>query len=240
MRAKLSHAWNLTPTEARALQERLAAKLTSGPRPEPLRLVAGADVAYDQTAGLAAGGVVVWDAAAGRVVEQALAVHPIDFPYLSGLLTFREGPALLAALERLESRPEVILFDGQGQAHPRRLGLAAHLGVLLDCPTIGCAKSRLFGQPSEPGLEKGCQAELRHPDGGRIIGRLVRTRTNVKPVYVSPGHKAELDWAVRLVLDLAARYRLPEPIRAAHRLVTKARAAGLRTGMTRSFFEANV
>lgn len=229
MKIRPVHAFNLSPDEALELQRELAGRLRSGPRPEPLRLVAGADAAYPGP-GRAVGAAVVFDLAAGRIVDQAVAEVETGFPYRSGLLTFREAPALLAALARLEVEPDAVVFDGQGQAHPRRLGLAAHLGLFLEKPTIGCAKSRLFGRADQPGPERGSQADLIHPVLGQPIGRVVRTRTGVKPVFVSPGHLAEIDWACRLVLDLAVRYRLPEPLRAAHHLAGR---AGVSRGRSR-------
>ncbi len=217
------HAWNLSPSEAVALQRRLAERLISAPAPQRLNLVAGADAAYDLKANLVIAGVIVWDLVRGRVEDQSLAWSRINFPYVSGLLTFREGPALIKALAELKIEPDVVLFDGQGQAHPRRLGLAAHLGLWLERPTIGCAKSLLFGRFGPLGPERGLGAEIRHPTTGQVIGRALRTRRGVKPVFVSPGQRAELDWSCDLILSLALKFRLPEPLRAAHHLVTRAR-----------------
>jgi len=219
------HSWEIKLDEAACLQRTLARELLPGPAPEPIELVAGADAAYDLQRGRVVAGVVVWDCRAGRVVDQALAARPIRFPYVSGFLTFREGPALAAALEAVSSEPQVVIFDGQGQAHPRQMGLAAHLGLFLQRPTVGCAKSLLFGRPGSLGQERGAWADLVHPAQGRIIGRVLRTRTGVKPVFVSPAHLAGLDWASDLILDLAPKYRLPQPIRAAHRLATEQRSA---------------
>jgi deoxyribonuclease V len=141
---------------------------------------------------------------------------PVSFPYVPGLLAFREGPVVLAALEQLMDRPDVLMFDAQGLAHPRRMGLAAHLGILLDIPAVGCAKSRLCGEHVSPGEGKGAWAALK--DGDEVIGAVVRTRSRVRPVYVSIGHRVDLETAVSLVLSCAPRYRLPEPIRWAHRV----------------------
>jgi deoxyribonuclease V len=141
---------------------------------------------------------------------------PVSFPYVPGLLAFREGPIVLAALERLAERPDVLIFDAQGLAHPRRMGLATHLGILLDVPSVGCAKSRLCGKETEPGEEKGSWTPLL--DRGEVIGAVVRTRSRVRPVYVSVGHRVDLETAVSLVLSCATKYRLPEPTRWAHRV----------------------
>jgi deoxyribonuclease V len=168
--------------------------------------------------------VVVVEWPSGDVVEQVTAERPAEFPYIPGLLSFREIPALLAAFEKLRSKPDVIIYDGHGIAHPRRFGIASHLGVLLDVPTIGCAKSRLVGEHAEPGLERGAQTPLTLD--GKTIGAVVRTRTNVKPVFVSVGHRVSLRAAVRLVLDTATRYRLPEPTRLAHVFSNTARRGG--------------
>ena len=149
-------------------------------------------------------------------VIEPYAERPITFPYVPGLLSFREAPVILDALAQLKTRPDVLMLDGQGIAHPRRLGIAAHLGVILDHPTVGCAKSRLTGKYEEPGEEKGSYTWLR--DGEEIIGAVLRTRSRVKPVFVSVGNKISLDSAIDLVLRCTDRYRLPEPTRWAHRL----------------------
>jgi deoxyribonuclease V len=154
------------------------------------------------------------------------ASRKVTFPYIPGLLSFREAPVCLAAVEKLQTQPDVFIIDGQGIAHPRRLGLATHLGLFLDKPTIGCAKSRLTGTFQEPPLEKGAYSLLKDEMRKKstepeVIGAVVRTRTNVKPVFVSVGHKCLLEDAIRVVLDCAVRYRLPEPTRLAHQAVSK-------------------
>lgn len=148
-------------------------------------------------------------------IEDATAVMPARFPYVPGLLAFREAPVLIEAFRRLKTTPDLLIVDGQGLAHPRRFGLACHLGVELDLPAIGCAKSRLIGEHKNPGSRKGARVDLLHK--GEVIGRVVRTREGVKPVYVSIGHRVDLDTAVRFTLLLCERYKLPEPIRHAHR-----------------------
>jgi deoxyribonuclease V len=181
--------------------------------PDRIRLIAGADMAFDKRRGLAFASVVVMSFPELAVVEQADAVVPLTFPYVPGLLSFREGPGLLAAFEKIASAPDAVIFDGQGIAHPRRLGLATHVGLWLGIPSVGCAKSRLCGEHEEPGRRKGDAVPLM--DGGEQIGVVLRTRTDVKPVFVSPGHLADLESSARLVLECCPRYRLPEPTRLA-------------------------
>jgi deoxyribonuclease V len=168
-------------------------------------------------------GVVVWDVADGRVVEEKTARRPVAFPYVPGLLSFREAPAVLAAIAQLDQEPDAFLFDGQGYAHPRRLGLACHVGLFLDRPSVGCAKSRLTGTHDAPAPCRGAVAPLM--EGDERIGAVVRTRDGVKPVYVSIGHRMDLDGAVKLVLSCCTRYRLPEPTRLADKLVRRCRTA---------------
>jgi deoxyribonuclease V len=154
-----------------------------------------------------------------QVVETRIAREATRFPYVPGLLSFRELPAVLAALEQVEEPPSLVLCDGQGIAHPRRLGIASHLGIVTELPTIGVGKSRLVGEYREPGREKGCRSDLK--DGDEVIGTVLRTRTNVRPLFVSPGHRVTHEDAVHWVLACAPRYRLPEPIRAADRLASR-------------------
>lgn len=184
--------------------------------PAKLRLVAGLDAHYQTGAGLAWGAAALLSWPELELVESALACRPLDFPYVPGLLSFREAPALLAALACLSRRPDLAFVDGQGIAHPRRLGLASHVGVLAGVPTIGVAKSRLIGTFAPPGPEKGASSPL--TDKGEVIGAVLRTRAGVRPLFVSVGHRIGLDAAVRLVLAAASRYRLPEPTRLADRL----------------------
>jgi deoxyribonuclease V len=179
--------------------------------------VAGVDVGFpDRETARAA--IVVLSFPDLRPLAYAVAEVKAEFPYIPGLLAFREVPAVLAAVEKLRDLPDLFVFDAQGLAHPRRLGLASHAGLLLDRPSIGCAKSRLIGAYVEPGLERGDTSPLM--DGGKRIGAVVRTRARVKPVYVSVGHKVDLDTAVRYVLDCAPNYRLPETTRYAHRVAS--------------------
>jgi len=200
-----------------AVQKRMSA-LVSPLKPEkPIRLVAGLDAAFSADESHCLAAAVLWDVAEQRVVEERTGECRLAFPYIPGLLSFREAPALVAALEKLEQPPDALMCDGQGLAHPRRFGIACHLGVICDLPAIGCAKSRLVGAHGEPGQKRGSRVPLR--DGNEVIGTVLRTQRAVRPVYVSVGHKMDLTTAERIVMDCAVRYRLPEPARLADRLV---------------------
>lgn len=203
-----------TPQQAAEEQRRLASKAILCPLPRPPATVGGMDVGIRN--GVACATVVVLSYPALRVLAWSLARAPISFPYIPGLLAYREIPVALEALRNLDALPDVLICDGQGIAHPRRMGIATHLGILLDHPTVGCAKSRLWGAHAPVGNERGAWQPL--DDHGETIGAALRTRQGVKPVYVSPGHRTDLDCALRLVLDCAPRYRLPEPTRLAHTL----------------------
>lgn len=176
--------------------------------------VAGVDTAYHQDMACAA--VAVFSLADLKVMEEVVAAQPSRFPYVPGLLSFREGPVILKALNRLKTAPDVLMFDGQGIAHPRRFGLASHIGLLTDIPAIGCAKTRLIGEFREPQRTRGSTSNL--TDTGETIGAVVRTRTGVKPVFVSIGHCMDLDSCIRVVLESCRGYRLPEPLRLADHL----------------------
>ncbi len=214
------HAWRLSPKQAVEVQRRLAAEVRLCPAPWPAR-VAGLDCAFLGSRILAA--AVVWDVAEGAVVEQRTASAEVRFPYVPGLLSFREVPVLLKLLRRLRSPVDGMLCDGQGIAHPRRLGLAAHLGLIVGVPTVGCAKSRLCGTHEEPGWERGSVAPLW--DGDERIGSVLRSRDGGRPLYVSPGHLTDHESSVAWVLAMGRGYRLPEPTRLADRLVAKVKRA---------------
>jgi len=224
MKIKSLHRWDVSPRQAREIQERLRHRVVVAPLPSRPRLVAGVDVACPAGGGTAIAGVVVHSLPGLDVVERRSAAGPLEFPYVPGLLSFREGPVVLSAIRALESEPDVFLFDGQGICHPRRFGLASHLGVILDRPTVGCAKSLLVGTHSAPGLRRGCRRRIL--DRGEPVGLALRTREGVRPVYVSVGHRADLPGAARLVLSCARRYRIPEPLREAHRWVGELGRAG--------------
>lgn len=207
-------AFHVPATEAEAIaeQDRLRPLVhTEGAAPEPLRLIAGLDVAYAVDESCVAGAVTVLDAVTLEVVETATALRSVDFPYVPGLLAFREIPALVDALGKLSHVPDLLVCDGYGLAHPRRFGLACHLGVLTDVPTFGVAKTAFIGTFDEPGPARGDHADL--VDGTEVIGRVLRTQPNIKPVFVSVGHRVSLDTATELALRLAPRYRLPETTR---------------------------
>jgi deoxyribonuclease V len=220
------------------LQVRLAGEVQFTPLRRRPEVVAGLDCAFSKDGRRIVAAVVVLRLPAFEVLETAEAIRKVTFPYIPGLLSFREAPACIAAVEKLRKRPDLFIVDGQGIAHPRRLGLAAHLGLFFDKPTIGCAKSRLVGTYEEPPLEKGSYTlliddfrfsifDLQSAIGNRqsaIIGAVVRTRTNVKPLFVSVGNRCTLDDAIEITLACTTTYRLPEPTRLAHQLVSRLKA----------------
>lgn len=209
------HPWNLTPQQAIDLQRRLAEGVVLENRlPASLNRVAGVDVSYRMHGSTFYAAVVVLEFPSLTPVETATAVGEVGFPYVPGLLSFRELPILLEAFRNLHSAPDLVLVDGQGVAHPRRLGLASHLGLWLDLPTIGCAKSRLTGSHADPGLRRGDQTPLL--DGEERIGTVLVTRDRVKPLFVSPGHLVDHPRAAELTLACGGCFRMPEPTRQAH------------------------
>lgn len=208
------HPWDVTPREAIAIQQELAHLVQETPLSTGLQTVAGADASVRQ--GYNYGAIAILSFPELKTLHTSTSKVPVTFPYIPGLLAFRELPALLQALTQLPALPDVILCDGHGKAHPRRFGLASHLGVLLERPTVGCAKSRLVGNHGPLPDEKGAWVPL--TDGDEIIGAVVRTRAHVRPVYVSVGHRITLKEAVELVLSTTTRYRIPEPLRHAHHL----------------------
>lgn len=210
------HRWHVSPKQARAIQERLRGLVRLAPLPAP-SVVVGLDCAFSAERVFAA--AVVWDIRRQRVLETRTGSLPLTFPYVPGLLSFREAPALLAVLRRVRTHCDALLCDGQGIAHPRRFGLACHLGVLLDMPAVGCAKSRLVGEGAEPGLARGAASPLMVVD--EQLGLLLRTRTGVKPLYLSPGHRCDIVGAKSLILRCATGYRLPEPVRLADKRVAE-------------------
>jgi len=218
---RVPHSWSVTPAQAVAIQRKLAARVVCRGRVPAPRLVAGADLAFSPDGDDCVAGVVVWDVLRREIVEQRVVRRAVQFPYVPGLLTFREAPALLAALEQLHCEPDVFMFDGQGYAHPRRFGLACHMGVLLDRPSFGCAKTILLGKCEAPQRSRGSTSPLMH--NGECVGLAVRTRDEVKPIYVSVGHRLSLDAAVSVTLACSGGYRLPEPTRLADKLVARER-----------------
>jgi len=203
--------WYISVAEARALQERLRIDVVTRDGLGPVRTVAGLDCAFKEGGRLTRAAVALLSFPELDLIEYAIAERPTDFPYVPGLLSFREVPTLLMALGKLRRRPDLLLCDGQGYAHPRRFGLACHLGVASGLPSIGVAKSRLTGRHREPGRKAGSRAPLM--DGDEVIGTVLRTRAGVKPLYVSIGHRVGLDTAVGYVVDCCRGYRLPETTR---------------------------
>jgi deoxyribonuclease V len=212
------HSWDLTPAAAVALQNRLRARVTRDDQLGPVRYVAGTDVGFERGGAVTRAAVAVLTFPGLELVDSALARIPTRFPYVPGLLSFREAPAVIAALEKLERAPDLILCDGHGYAHPRRCGLASHIGLITGLPTIGVAKSRLCGTHTEPAQRRGASRALR--DRGETIGAVLRTRSGVKPIFVSCGHRVSLATAVRYTLACTRRYRLPETTRWAHRFAS--------------------
>ncbi len=221
MKPRIKPRWNLTPREAMREQERLCERVILTDNFKAVRLVAGADLAFDPVTDLAFAGVIVYQFPEMQEVERRMARRKLRFPYVPGMLSFREGPALLAAFARLRTEPDLILIDGHGRAHPRFFGIACHLGVLLDKPTIGCAKSLLVGEHDDPGKKTGSTAPLWFK--GERVGEVLRTRDNVKPIYVTTGHRVSLASAVDFVKPCCDGYRIPKPTREADHYVGELR-----------------
>lgn len=222
---------SLTIPEAREIQKRLRKKVRITPLTKEPRYIAGVDAAFSHDTVFAAACLYLFPELVLR--EQKISVQKLLFPYVPGFLSFREGPAIISALEKLSQKPDLILVDGQGIAHPRGLGIASHIGVFLGIPTIGCAKSRLIGEHSEPGNRKGDHAPLIFE--GQIIGSVLRTRDYTRPLFISPGHKTDLTAAVHFTLGCTGRYRLPEPLRCADTLSKKVKKEGeMLSGSTRA------
>lgn len=211
------HDWNVSTAEARAIQNELAGEVRSEPLGKSPRTIAGIDVSI--RGDLAQAAIAVLDVVTLETVDEVIHRMEVPFPYVPGLLSFREMPAILPALRKLRIRPDLLMTDSQGYAHPRRIGLACHLGVVLDWPALGVAKSRLVGSYEEPDVEKGSRSPLVHED--ERIGTVLRTRTNVKPVYVSVGHRITLEEAEQITLEVSPKYKIPEPTRRAHHLSRK-------------------
>jgi deoxyribonuclease V len=226
MKVRKLHSWDVSPTEAIALQKQLAGQVDATAPLGRCELIAGADISHERFSNVIYAGVVVWRKSDNTIVERRSAVAETKFPYVPGLLTFREAPAILDVFRQVRSRPDVVLIDGQGMAHPRRIGVASHIGLWLAVPTVGCAKSRLCGEYEPPLPSAGSTSLLR--DRGEVIGQMVRTKDRVNPLFVSVGHRIDLAGAVRAVLHGIVRHRMPEPTRQAHLFVNEARRSGLR------------
>ncbi|MFP4120284.1 deoxyribonuclease V [Coleofasciculus sp.] len=212
------HSWTLTVEEATAIQNQLSGEIITSDQVGDVNYVAGVDVGFEDNYAISRAAVAVLSFPELQLIEQAIARRPTTFPYIPGFLSFREVPVVLDALSQIKITPDLILCDGQGIAHPRRFGLACHLGLLITVPTIGVAKSRLIGQHEELPPEKGNWQPLRHR--GEVIGAVVRSRTGVKPLYVSPGHRISLPTAIDYVLRCTPKYRLPETTRWADKLAS--------------------
>ncbi len=218
MKIKKLHSWNLSYSQAIALQKSLSEKVQLIKLKNRPKIVAGIDCAFSRDKKRIIACVVLLKLPGFEPIETENAVQKLTFPYIPGLLSFREAPVCIAAVEKLKHQPDAFLIDGQGIAHQRRFGLACHLGLFFDKPTIGCAKSRLTGTFEEPLLEKGSYSLLKDKD--EVIGAVVRTRTNVKPVFVSVGNKCSLKNAIEITINCTTKYRIPEPTRLAHQLVS--------------------
>ncbi len=218
MTRPLRHRWTLTPREAIALQQRIADRVVRDDDFGEVACVAGVDVGFEDDGKVARAAVALLAFPSLELLDWAVAREPTRFPYVPGLLSFREIPVVRAALKKLRRRPDLVLVDGQGLAHPRRLGIACHLGLVTGLPTVGVAKSLLVGEHRTPAMRRGAWRPLVHRD--EIVGAALRTRQGVAPVYVSIGHRVSLESAVRFVLACASGYRLPETTRWAHRLAS--------------------
>ncbi len=223
MKIKNLHSWNVTYKEAITIQQTLREKLILDDKknPDKIRTIAGADISYSRGDNIFFAAVVLLEFPSMEVIAETFFTQRVSFPYIPGLLTFREGPPLLKAFEKLRTIPDVAIFDGQGIAHPRGLGLASHMGLLLDIPAIGCAKTRLVGQYSDVNNERGSYSSLILDD--KVVGAVLRTKKNVKPVFISQGHKIGLKRSVEIILSSCTGYKLPEPVRKAHLTVNRIR-----------------
>lgn len=212
------HNWDLTPQQAIALQQELRHRIITTDQFGPVRTIAGVDVGFEKQGSVTRAAVVVMSFPALEVVASAIARQPTRLPYIPGLLSFREVPTVIDALSQLAQSPDLLLCDGQGYAHPRRFGIACHLGLLTDIPSIGVGKSRLVGSYQEVAPERGSRQFLYHQN--EIIGVVLRNRALVKEIYISSGHRVSLESAVQWVEATSSRYRLPDPIRQAHKLAS--------------------
>ncbi len=227
MKVRHLHPWDVTPREAVKIQGALRPKLHLGERgfSGRLRYVGGADISYTRGDDRFFAAVVILEWPSLRTIEEATHAEKVTFPYVPGLLSFREGPPLIRAFEKLKRVPDVVLFDGQGIAHPRGLGLASHMGIILNVASVGCAKTKLVGEHSEVGEDVGDYVDLFF--NGRSVGAVVRTKKRVKPIYVSQGHRVGLEQSIRIALSCCRGYRIPEPVRQAHLLVNRMRRLSL-------------
>lgn len=225
----LAHDWQLTPAGAIALQDQLRALVRLPALSAPPLTIAGADISYNRFSDIIYAGIIVLDYPSLRPRWQSTVIGRMTFPYVPGLLSFRELPAVLEAWKQLSFRPDVVMLDGQGIAHPRRLGIASHFGLITGCPSLGCAKSVLVGKFDPPPPSRGSRSAMLH--GHDTVGYALRTKDRVNPVYVSPGHGLSLEDAVSITLTCARGYRIPEPTRQAHLLVNALRRGEIAPGL---------
>jgi deoxyribonuclease V len=222
MKIRYLHSFDVTYQDAQAIQESLRTKLVLSDIPDPpIKIIAGADISYARHTDLFFAAAILFSYPGMEIIEEVYATEKATFPYIPGLLTFREGPALLAAFAKLSRVPDLVIFDGQGVAHPRGIGLASHMGLFLNIPTIGCAKTRLVGSHGEVGEEAGNHVPLIYDN--RIVGAVLRTKSRIKPVFVSLGHGISLQKAVDVTISCCRGYRIPEPVRRAHLAVNRFR-----------------
>ncbi|MGH9943755.1 MAG: deoxyribonuclease V [Pyrinomonadaceae bacterium] len=217
------HDWNLTPREAVELQKQLRERVRVQPLGREIETIAGADISFNKFSPVVYAGVVVLRLSSLEVLEEVGVVSETKFPYVPGLLSFRESPSMLEAWAKLKIEPDAVMFDGQGIAHPRRVGIASHVGLMLDRPTLGCAKSVLVGKYEEPAPERGGWSPLVDVKRKETVGAALRTKHKVQPIFVSPGHLINLEDAIKLTLACDGGYRQPEPTRRAHLLVNALR-----------------
>ncbi|QJW92174.1 endonuclease V [Spirosoma taeanense] len=216
------HDWtNITPTEAVALQQQLRSQIQIQPLSQPPRTIAGCDISFNKFEETVYAGIVVLNLKTMETIEEVGVISSATFPYVPGLLSFREIPSLLEAWTKLRAEPDVVMFDGHGTAHPRRIGIASHAGLFLNRPTFGCGKSVLVGKYEEPAPERGAWSPMLHYRD--VVGAALRTKNKVNPVYVSPGHLIDLEMAISLTLQCDGGYRIPEPTRRTHNLVNALR-----------------
>jgi deoxyribonuclease V len=222
---------HVTPKEAIAFQKKLREKVEITSFTKPIRYIGGADISLNRFSDIIFAGIIVLSYPDLRVAEYATLQSKTDFPYIPGLLSFREAPAMIETWQKLKQKPDILVVDGQGIAHPRRLGIATHIGLMLDIPTIGCAKSVLYGNFEMPDVKAGSvsylfdspKSEASRYNRGEVIGAVLRTKDNVKPVIVSPGHKVSLEQSIDIMKNTTRGYRIPEPTRLAHQLVNQFR-----------------
>lgn len=219
MKYRQLHPWKVSPKKAFEIQTELAKRIILKNDFGKIKRIAGVDSSYNLTKKRTYAGVIIYSFPELEVLESSYAARTIEFPYIPGLLTFREGPAVMAAFKKIKKSPDIAIFDGQGIAHPRRMGLATHIGILLGLASIGCAKSHLVGTYSEPPNKSGGYSWLKYR--GKTVGAAVRTRKGVKPVFISAGFKVDLTTSIELILNCRKGYRLPEPTREAHIFIGK-------------------